>query len=320
MKNIMIKPVLLFLLFTSAGLNCGDNCLFSNCPSEIDSDMSNDGGMDALTPISNAPICQQWRSDRIDLREGLWTGDTETCSPGDLSNRGHTNALRLINLYRSFVELPPVTTDAEFSWKSQACAVLMHANTSLSHTPSDAWFCYTEEGAEAAQNSLISDAPSVEAVDLHMADPGNETTMGHRRWILSNGLGPIGIGSTVLYSCFWVLPPENSPDTTEAEWTAWPPPGSFPIEGIQLTWGSVDETGWTVQSDTIDLTRAKVQVTANATKLPVHVAHLEPKFGSEYAISFVPSGWNSEVGTTYKVNVTGIEPAISYEVTIVNCE
>ena len=38
-----------------------------------------------------------------------------------------------------------------------------------------------------------------------MVDSGNATTIGHRRWILSNSLGPIGIGGTDRASCMWTL-------------------------------------------------------------------------------------------------------------------
>jgi len=54
--------------------------------------------------------------------------------------------------------------------------------------------------------------------------------------------------------------------------------------------------------------------------LSVKVNILEPKFGSEFAISIIPLGWRSQIGNTYQVDVTGIASPISYEVQIVNCE
>ena len=63
----------------------------------------------------------------------------------------------------------------------------------------------------------------------YMIDSGNETTFGHRRIILSNRLGPIGLGSTGQggASCMQNIGGTGNAGKT---WVAWPPPGPFPMQ------------------------------------------------------------------------------------------
>lgn len=239
-----------------------------------------------------------------------------SCTPGDTSASGRTNALRLVNLYRWLEGLPAVTTDATKNTGAQACALLMHANGKLSHTPPTTWTCYNATGAAAAGKSNIASTAGVKAVDLYMADPGNATTMGHRRWILNNALGPIGLGSTSGYSCMHVIGGSGSGNKA---WTAFPPPGPVPAELFTAAYASVDSTGWTIQSDSINLATAQVSVSSGGTKLTTTVAQLQGGYGSKYAIAIRPQGWTSTAGKTYDVSVTGISQAISYSVQVVSC-
>jgi len=195
---------------------------------------------------------------------------------------------------------------------------MMHANGDLQHYPPSSWSCYSDDGYDGASHSNISSTPAVEAVDLYMVDPGNDTTLGHRRWILSNSLGPTGIGSTSSYSCMWTLGGSGS---AGAAWTAWPPPGPFPAEAVDpIWWSSLDDTGWSLQSDSIDLSGAQVSVTVGGEDRPVAVTQLSSGYGSAHAVSMVPQGWTTEVGTTYHVEVTGIASPIEYDVQVVPCD
>ncbi len=263
------------------------------------------------------PVCERWNADRANLSEGTWTGDLATCDPGDLIDGGRERAVALVNLYRFIAGLPEVTDDPVRNQKAQACALMMHANGMLSHDPPMSWTCYSADGAEAAGKSNISTGPAVLSVDLFMVDPGagNAATLGHRRWILSNSLGPIGIGGTSVASCMWVI--GGSGDAAK-EFVAWPPPGTFPLQAVAPIWTGIDETGWSIQSDSIDLSGAQVTVTRDGTELPVTVTQLLPGYGSQYAISMIPEGWTTEVGT-YRVEVSGVPTPISYDVTVVDC-
>lgn len=261
-------------------------------------------------------VCDRWLTDRADMSEGEWSGNVAGCDPGDVSAQGRANALRIMNLYRWLADLPPVDTSPERDAMAQACALMMHANGQLSHDPPANWTCHSTDGAQGAGNSNIAGTAGVRAVDLYVADPGNPDTLGHRRWILSNSIGPTGLGSTSEYSCMWTL---GGSGNAGAPWMAFPPPGVVPHEAMIASWATVDSTGWSLQSDDIDLAGAQVEVTRDGEVLPVAVHTLIGGYGSAYAISFTPQGWQTEPGNTYRVEVTGIAQAIDYEVHIVDC-
>jgi hypothetical protein len=233
-----------------------------------------------------------------------------------VSAPGRANALKLVNLYRWMAGLPEVTGNGSMDANAQECALMMDANNALSHTPPNSWNCYNATGASAAGQSNIATTPGVQAVDLYMTDPGNPTTIGHRRWILSNSLGPIGLGSTSDYSCMMVI--GGSGNANQA-WTAYPPPGQVPLELFNVSFQTLDSTGWTVQSDSIDLGGAQVTVTDGGQNRPVSVTQLNGGYGSSFAIRFNPQGWSTQAGHTYSVSITGIAQAISYDVIVVNC-
>jgi len=265
-----------------------------------------------------AGVCARWKGDRADLSEGTWSGNVASCDPGDISENGRANALRVLNLYRWLADMPPVTTDPTMDKQAQACALLQKANNSLSHTPPMTWTCYMAEGATAAGRCNISTGPGVQSVDGYMVDPGNDTTIGHRRWILSNSFGPTGLGSTDRHSCMMTF----GKSKVGKPWMAWPSPGIIPVQAMtpqRIFRTSVDATGWTIQSDTINLASAQVTVTSAGADKAVAVQQLGMGYGSRYAISFKPQGWQSTAGQKYAVAVTGISTPINYEVEFVDC-
>jgi uncharacterized protein YkwD len=263
-----------------------------------------------------ADVCARWKADRADLSEGTWTGSVTSCTPGDIGPTARANALRLVNLYRWLAGLPPVTTDPTHDAQDQACALMMRANNMISHMPPTTWTCYTADGATGASNSNVSSGPAVSSADLYMIDPGNATTIGHRRWVLSNSLGPIGIGGTDKASCMWTLVGTGK---AGKPWMAWPAAGIIPLQAVSPRGTTVDSTGWTVQSDTINLANAQVTVTVDGAAQPVTVTQLDQNYGAKYAIRFNPMGWTTQAGKTYAVAVSGIPTAINYTVQIVDC-
>jgi uncharacterized protein YkwD len=268
-------------------------------------------GMDA------AAVCARWTADRLDMGEGTWSGDATSCTAGDLSADARVNTLRLVNLYRWLAALPPVTSDPAHDAEDQACALMMRANNMLSHTPPTTWLCYTAEGADGASNSNISGGRSVASVDTYMTDAGNPTTIGHRRWLLSNSLGPIGIGGTDKASCLWTL---RGTGKVGKPWMAWPAAGIIPFAAVSgARGGGVDTTGWSLQSDTINLATAQVTVTMDGVAQPVTVTQLLTGYGSKYAIRFNATGWTIQAGKTYSVAVSGVTPVITYDVQVVAC-
>jgi len=260
-------------------------------------------------------VCDRWKADRADLSEGTWTGSVAACDPGDLTGAGRANALRQVNLFRFLAGLPAVTEDSTKSMNAQACALLEDANKMLSHEPPTTWSCYMTAGATAAGQSNIATTAGVRAVGLYMNDRGNETTIGHRRWLLSNSLGPVGLGSTSGYSCLMTL---GGSGKAGKAYAAWPPAGDVPLPALTVE-GSLDKVGWSIQSDTINLASAKVTITDAGTDRPVTVMQLPANYGSKYAISMVPMGWSTTAGHTYEVAVSGTPTPVNYSVNVVSC-
>jgi hypothetical protein len=270
---------------------------------------------------SRPAVCERWNADRLGSGEGTWNGSLEHCDAGELSADGIANALRMVNLYRWLAALPPVTTTPERNRVAQECALLQHANwrhAGLQHEPSRSSNCYSEDAAKGARTSNLSAGPGVTSVGAYMLDLGNEADLGHRRILLSNFLGPIGLGSTGPggASCLQAIP--GSGDAGKA-WVAWPPPGSFPMGAYSYPPYSLDTTGWSIQSEELDLSSADVEVTADGAPAPVSVTALHGRYGSSNAIRIVPRGWRARSGETYAVKVTGIAARIAYQFELVDC-
>lgn len=277
-------------------------------------DVGGDGsGVDELA------VCDRWRADRQSRAEGTWSGgDTDSCEPGTLSMTGQENTLVQVNLFRWLAGLPPVELDAARSEDAQACALTMHANRDIQHVIPDAWRCQSEASASAARLSNLATLPAVSAVDLYMDDEGIDS-LGHRRWILSNSLGPIGVGSTSQYSCLHVLGGRGRAD---ARFTAWPPPGLVPLQALfSQGWADIDEAGWSVQSDTVPVHRAtEVTVKKDGVVVEVDTWVLDEGYGSAFGLGIRPRGFKTELGSTYEVTIEGSAfDVVTYTFTPIDC-
>jgi hypothetical protein len=283
------------------------------------------GGSGGMPVFDRTPegTCARWNADRADMGEGSWSGNVASCTVGDISPEGRANALRLFNLYRWLADLPEVTTSPDRDQMAQECALMQAANwreEGLSHEPPDTWLCYTELGAEGSSTSNISGGPGVSSVDAYMIDTGNETTFGHRRIILSNWLGPIGLGSTGPSGASCMQNIGGDGDAGK-EWVAWPPPGPFPIQAYSRQRGSYSDTGWSVQSEDIDVRNATVTVTTSGgMTMPVTASALTGNYGSTRGLRILPDDWDPVAGETYTVTLGNVTPAITYAIQMVDCE
>lgn len=266
--------------------------------------------------VGDGSVCARWNADRAQRTEGAWTGSASSCTAGDVLSPGRDNALRQVNLYRWMAGLPAVELSEAKNEAAQACALLMQANRTIDHEVPTSWKCYEPVGAATAGLSNLATTPGVLAVDLYMTD-NDVPTLGHRRWILSNSLGPIGVGSTSGYSCLHVI---NGTGRAGARWTAWPPPGEVPVEAIHMGQGlDVDTAGWSIQSDTVSFAGATVRVLRGGEERAVTVSQAAQGYGSAYALRIVPKGWKTAVGETYQVEVTLAREVISYSFSVVQC-
>jgi hypothetical protein len=274
------------------------------------------GSAGAAAPIGD--LCERWKAARASLSEGAWSGSTASCDPGDMSAGAREIALGLHKLYRSMAGLEPVEMTDEGNRLAQGCALLMDANGQLSHTPDASWDCYTKEFADAAGTSSIGGGNAISGVDGYMVDPGNPTTLGHRRWVLSNMLAGVGFGSTGSFTCQYQ--PAKRPAAGAKAWVAWPPPGQIPIQAFSSAFAKLDQTGWSIQSDTVDLASATVSVTSDGAELPVTVTQLLPGYGSSKAMRFNAMGWTAAAGKTYHVALSGSSMPIEYDVEVIDCK
>lgn len=259
--------------------------------------------------------CARVLEDRAALSEGTWGGAVGTCSQGTMSLDWQERTLRSVNLYRWLAGVPPLTLEPAAFQAEQACALMMHANGKLSHTPPSAWKCWTEDGAAAAGSSSIATTPAVQAVDLYVADPGNPTTLGHRRWVLSPWITTTAFGSTSGYSCMRTSGWGN----TGATFVAWPPPGVYPMELHTASFATIDETGWSIQSDALSLGAASASVTVDGQAKPVTTTPLLANYGSGSALAIFPQGWGIKAGSTYTVTITGAGQPVAWTFVATSC-
>jgi uncharacterized protein YkwD len=265
---------------------------------------------------SAASMCARYNADR-GSQEPAWTGDIAECKAGDLDAEGRAGVVARVNLYRNLAGLPSLTNDPELDAAAQRCSLLMHANQGLSHQPPSTWACYEPASAEAAGRSNLATAPALLAIDMYMNDGGNADTLGHRRWILGRGAGPFGIGSTSEFSCLHVM---GSTSDHALAWSAWPPPGYFPIQVADDGWSSVDATGWSVQGYTVSLAGAVATVRRDGQELPTKTDVLPAGYGDHQAIAIRPTGWKLEVGGAYEVSIAGASEPIAYRFEVVDCD
>jgi hypothetical protein len=269
-------------------------------------------------------ICRRWRCEAPNSAPpAAWDGNGASCSPGRLDADAAARALRRINLHRDLAGLDPIAFEDEWIDSGQACAVLAHANAKLSHDPGRDWACWSQLGASTSAVSLIANRSAEVSIRAYFEDPGNETTMSHRRWLLSPTLERVGFGSTDRYSCV-VLDGPNRPKRSSLQpptWVAWPPPGLVPMQVFESE--LLDTAGWTIQSETESLELATVSVSADDRTMPVRTTHLEPLRGSRSALRFVPDGWRTTPGVKYTVRVTpppwAVEPETVFTVEPIGC-
>jgi hypothetical protein len=94
------------------------------------------------------------------------------------------------------------------------------------------------------------------------------------------------------------------------------------------TSATLDGTGWSVQSNTIDFAGQGATVTVTLydgqnqpTSLPVTVTYAQPGYrGSNYAIMFTPyqNQWATTAGKSYHVTINS-NPVVDYTVKVIDC-
>jgi hypothetical protein len=309
-----------------ASVHCGSgaHCAAGACSCDVGfifdagSCFAGDPGIPALR--SQQQVCDAYAAGRRVVDNNPFSKSSMSCDPGTLSMQGLSDTLTRLDMFRYLAGLGPVAVDMSSNAAAQACALLSESNPAgqQAHSPPPTSTCYSSAGAGMAGESNIAwgcNGPA-DCIDEWMVDNGNESTFGHRRWLLNPPLGPIafgyyeGAGQYGSASCIEVF--NASGQGPNPSFIAFPPPGFVPLELTQ--WD------WTVQGD-LPYQDAGVTIhdssgaSLNATLVP-----LSGNYGFSDAVMIDHSGWSPAVGETYHVAITGEgHAAIEYDVKPVSC-
>lgn len=267
-----------------------------------------------------------------------WTGNFDTCDPGDSSANFKDAVLLRINWYRAMAGVPNdvtfATGEGSYSDKAQDAALMMGRNGALSHNPPTDWACYRATGAQAAGSSNLSlGVNGWNAIAGQMRDNGgNNAALGHRRWLLYPQTRIMGTGdvpASANYSpahALWVFDSNYGgprPGTRET-FVAWPPPGHVPYQVVYPRW-SFSYPG-------ADFSAATVRVSSAGVALNTQLETVVTGYG-ENTLAWVTGDLNPLAGdshwpkpsvdTTYDVSIRnvvvgGVSRTFDYPVTIID--
>jgi len=181
-----------------------------------------------------------------------WSGNEASCESGDVPQATIDKIFMRLEYFRKAVGLHnTIAENNTKSNKAQDAALMMKSNGTLDHFPPNTWSCYTEDGRDAAGNSLLTQTKNAEAIDSYIRDAGAANgPVGHRRWLLWPRLQEIGIGNTDATNAIWVLGNAGTPPADAPEFIAWPPEGYAPKQIAYPRWSfsiaGADFTGTTI--------------------------------------------------------------------------
>ena len=239
-----------------------------------------------------------------------FTGDATACKPGLTSSASKRATLSALNFMRAMVDLPPVVERASLSTLAQASSLIMEANGFLTHYPSRNSRCYSTAGYKGASTgnlhiAQVNDearlmAPGARAVTSYMVDDGdNNTSVGHRRWLLYPPLLEVGIGDTGIANTIVVLGGKWRSTKPKAQWITWPSAGYFPWE--------LEPLGrWSVTYPQADFRGAKVTARIGSTSLPVQINPIDNGAGDN-TLTFEVSLPKTRNDSKVDVSIAGIK-------------
>ncbi|MCW6535200.1 CAP domain-containing protein [Sphingomonas lycopersici] len=251
--------------------------------------------------------------------------NVSTCSSGTLKASVKANFLSNLNTLRALHNLPPVVYSNDEDSQEQDSSLMMAVARQLSHSPSSTWQCYSASGAGGAgASNLVGVWGSNTAFDsdddylaLWMTENG-AADIGHRRWILDPFLGKtsygrvsivLADGSRASAASMRVLNFNAAPAVPSGvpAFVAYPY-GDYP----QRYFGASDYLSFTAIASTlgvwanqsVSFASATVTVTGPSGAMPVT------------DVSTDNLGYG--VPNSIQWRVTGLQPAVSYSVTINN--
>ena len=269
---------------------------------------------------SQSDVCARWKSGHVVTTPSPYTAGANQCDPGTFAAGGVADTLARMNAFRWLAGLgDTVTDDGAKDTGDQDCSIIAVWNPAgiQAHNPPQSSVCYNATGAGAAGQSNISwGVSSADSIDLYVQDTGNDSTLGHRRWILHPPLGVVGVGwvkaSGTQYGAAGCLGVFDSTGTgPKPAWYAWPPPGFVPDAVTGWLWSFHYPAGMSSATATIeDMGTGK--------PVPTTTLMLPSGYGDD-TLEITPSV-PPAAGDVYRVTVTPKTAApIVYDVAPVAC-
>jgi len=228
-----------------------------------------------------------------------WSGSVNGCVAGEVSPAFTSATLGSINWFRAMAGVAPIVESPAATNRAQQAALMMHAQNSLSHTPSPSWACFSAAGAESAgRANLTLGVTGALGVTGQMKDPGAaNTALGHRRWLLFPALAEVGVGSTSSAGVVEVIG-DFGTARSALPWVAWPPEGYVPHDVVFER--------WSISRERADFSNASVSMTLNGRAIPVTLLPLANGFGQPtlgWEVNDLPTG---SADATYVVSVANV--------------
>ncbi|MBU6410294.1 MAG: hypothetical protein KGR98_07895, partial [Verrucomicrobia bacterium] len=265
------------------------------------------------------------------------TADVSSCTPGHNAPAFVQAELLRINWFRALAGMPAnIQLDPIDDWGSQQMAVIISANNTLNHNPPSTYTCYNTFAAGYAGGDQAIGADGAEATMFFIWDfGGNNSEVGHRRWILYPpetvmGVGDVpGAGTNEAANLTYVFDPASfgARPATRQPYVSWPPEGFVPYQVVFPY--------WSFGLSNADFSGATVSMTSNGVPVSVAIQPYKTGYG-ENTIVWVPMGldatteattfpfdgtdtvYNVTVGNitnngaivSYSYNVTSFDPAV----------
>lgn len=222
-----------------------------------------------------------------------WTGNTNTCDCGSMSEEYMNASLATIKLFRRYTGLPDSLYFREKENRDAQCAALiMQANTEklkgngyyLEHHPKNSVKCYSSEGYYGASHgNLNGTAMSGVSITSYIDDSGQSST-GHRAWVLSPNIVSYGFGSATNANCLVWGESAYRDDLNNFYKIipfSWPPSGPVSDELIK------NSDYWTFALMQADFSNATVKVLYDKKEFPVKISFRQGAFGGYGNFSYI---------------------------------
>jgi len=263
-----------------------------------------------------------------------WTGSVAKCRLGKESAASRKATRKAVNFVRALNELDEVKLDTKLNKRALRTALLMHANGSLSHSPSKTSFnkCWSNAGKVSASRSNLylswghggDRAPSTgaRAIVGYMTDAGaGNLAVGHRRWILNPTTRVMATGSTSTANALTVFGTKTSAKAAQPTYMEWPAQGWFPTQLEPLGRWSVSTTNRSASLKNAKVKVQQVNAKGKVVKTLKTTRHAVRDGYGPHTLVFTVKGVKkpkAKKTVRYKVTVTGIKgakkPKYSYTV------